>query len=549
MKKSPLAALAFVCMAAGVLYHTLAPRGAVFSPGTVPQAENWALLPLDNRPPCRDFTVELGELGGIHFTAPPDEIMDWYDVPAKVPQVKTWLEQQLPRQNGALLSTDLLLFGGLLHSRMEPVTDQKAGDFFTYLEGLKEQYPDKQYYLYSVIPRLLISDHVLPDRWYQWQLMTWTINMDKKVRGLPYDEDLYEEMKATIPMDLKWKYITLYRNNDRFNQELVQFVTEQNLTDLVIGQDDAHPYGLPNYNRVNAAAYPKAYDLHPPIYTSQGADELGALAAARIYSRRTGYKPKIKVLYGSDEMKDYTLHFVPLTLEQIAKEKINLASGEETDSMEAADFILFIHCGSEKQENYTDIALRIKELMKEKPVALVDLSTRFAAGDCILPHLLANGTPIPRLLGYSGWNTASNAIGTAVAQGTIVSGQSTRLAKDQLPALYSANFKFNFARFLDDWAYQKLVRPHMAELQDLNGVDPEKGGDYPVAATCYLSRELGVYQQLLIWYCRQFPYYQDGKDAYYLRDAQFVVNLPWERPFEIRLKILPEFGKESLTNG
>ena len=549
MKKSPLAALGIVCLAAGVLYHTLAPKGAVFSPGTVPAAENWALLPLDNRPPCRDFTEELGALGGIHFTAPPDEIMDWYDVPAKVPQVKTWLAQTLPSQNGALLSTDLLLFGGLLHSRMEPVTEQKAGDFFTYLEDLKEQYPDKQYYLYSVIPRLLISSHVLPDRWYQWQLMTWTINMDKKIRGLPYDHDLYEEMKATIPMDLKWKYITLYRDNDRFNEELVQFVTEQNLTDLVIGQDDAHPYGLPNYNRLNAAAYPKAYDLHPPIYTSQGADELGALAAARIYSRRTGYRPKIKVLYGSDEMKDYTLHFVPLTLEQIAKEKINLANGTETDSLKDADFILFIHCGSEKQEDYTDIARRIKGLMKEKPVALVDLSTRFAAGDCILPYLMANGTPIPRLLSYSGWNTASNAIGTAVAQGTIVSGQATRLPKDALPALYSANFKFNYARFLDDWAYQKLVRPHMAELQDLNGVDPEKGGDYPLAATCYLSRELGVYQQALIWYCRQFPYYEDGQDAYYLRDAQFVVNLPWERPFEIRLKILPEFGREALTKG
>jgi len=549
VKKSPLAALGIICLAAGVLYHTLAPKGAVFSPGTVPAAENWALLPLDNRPPCRDFTEELGALGGIHFTAPPDEIMDWYDVPAKVPQVKTWLAQTLPNQNGALLSTDLLLFGGLLHSRMEPVTEQKAGDFFTYLEDLKDQYPDKQYYLYSVIPRLLISSHVLPDRWYQWQLMTWTINMDKKIRGLPYDHDLYEEMKATIPMDLKWKYITLYRDNDRFNEELVQFVTEQNLTDLVIGQDDAHPYGLPNYNRLNAAAYPKAYDLHPPIYTSQGADELGALAAARIYSRRTGYRPKIKVLYGSDEMKDYTLHFVPLTLEQIAKEKINLANGAETDSLKDADFILFIHCGSEKQEDYTDIARRIKGLMKEKPVALVDLSTRFAAGDCILPYLMANGTPIPRLLSYSGWNTASNAIGTAVAQGTIVSGQATRLPKDALPALYSANFKFNYARFLDDWAYQKLVRPHMAELQDLNGVDPEKGGAYPVAATCYLSRELGVYQQAFIWYCRQFPYYQDGQYAYYLRDTQFVVNLPWERPFEIRLKILPEFGKEPLTKG
>lgn len=122
-------------------------------------------------------------------------------------------------------------------------------------------------------------------------------------------------------MDLKWKYITLYRDNDRFNEELVQFVTEENLTDLVIGQDDAHPYGLPNYNRLNAGAYPQAYDLHPPIYTSQGADELGTLAAARIYSRRTGYRPRIRVLYGDPAMKDYTLHFVPLTLGQIAEER------------------------------------------------------------------------------------------------------------------------------------------------------------------------------------------------------------------------------------
>lgn len=89
----------------------------------------------------------------------------------------------------------------------------------------------------------------------------------------------------------------------------------------------------------------------------------------------------------------------------------------------------------------------------------------------------------------------------------------------------------------------------MAELQDFNGVDPEKGGDYPNAATCYLSRELGIYHQVFLWYCRQFPYYEDGKTRYWFRDAQFAVSLPWERPFEIRLKIFPEFGKEQLTNG
>ena len=549
MKRKPLLALAVLCTAAGLLLHgRLAPRGENYTPPPIPATAHWALLPIDNRPPCRDFTVELGALAGISVTAPPDNIMDWYEKPANIPALKTWLEAQLPQQQGAIISTDLLLFGGLLHSRIHQVDEEKAGELFTYLSDLKETYPDKQYYLYSIIPRLLISDHVLPDRWYQWHLMTWTINMDKKLQGLPYDHALYEEVKALIPMDLKWKYITLYQNNDRLNQELIQFVTEENLTDLVIGQDDAQPYGLPNHNRHNATAYLKEYDEHPPIYTSQGADELGALAISRIYTRSNHWQPKIKVMYGTPEMRDYTLHFVPQTLGQIASDKIQLAGGVETDSLDQADFVLFIHCGSEKKENYTQIAENIKLLMTQKPVALVDLSTRFSAGDCILPHLAANGTPLPQLLSYSGWNTASNSIGTAAAQGTIVTGQAKRLPKDQLPGLYSANFRFNYARFLDDWAYQKLIRPHMAELQDLNGVNPQDADPYARQTLFYIARELGIYNKLLLWYCRKYPYYQDGTDAYYLQNADFTVGLPWERPFEIRLKIYQDFGKYQLTN-
>jgi len=426
------------------------------------------------------------------------------------------------------------------------VTDKKAGELFEYLEQLKKDFPDRQYYLYTIIPRLLISDHVLPDRWYQWHLMTWAINMDKKIRGLPFDEENYEDVKAIIPMDLKWKYITLYRDNDRFNQELIQFVTEHNLTDLVIGQDDAHPYGLPNYNRSNIPSYLGDYDLHPPIYTSQGADELGTLAVARIYCRKYHYVPRIRVMYGTPAMKDYTLHFVPQTLGQIAEDKIALTGGAVTESMDDADFVLYIHCGGEQHEHYDAIARDIKAVMEKKPVALVDLSERFAGGDCILPALVAEQVALPKLLAYSGWNTASNAIGTAVAQGTIVSGQAKRLPGQQLANLYSSNFKFNYARFLDDWAYQKLIRPRMAELQEINGSAPGDDG-YAKAAIQYVGREIGIYNTLLTWYCRQFPYFEDVQQAYVLNDARFGVDLPWERPFEIRLDVIPEFGKYDLT--
>ncbi len=544
MKRTPLFLLGAAAAAVCVLYHTLAPKGSVFSPPSLPAETSWAFVPLDNRPPCRQFTEELGAMAGIQLTAPPDEWMDWYEKPASVPEIKNWLATELPGRDGALLSTDLLMFGGLLHSRTIVADEQRSGTFFSDMETLMDKNPGKPFYFYAVIPRLLISDQVLPDRWYQWHLMTWAINMDKKIRGIPYDEPLYERVKAEIPMDLKWKYMTLYQNNDRFNQELIDFTVSHRAADLVIGQDDAHPYGLPNYNRTNIQKYVEAYESPPPIYTSQGADELGALAVSRIFSRRTGWIPKVKVMYGLPAMKDYTLHFVPLTLDRIADEKIRLGSAARTDSLEEADYILFIHCGNDGRENYSAIADTVKSLMARKPLALVDLSAHYAAGECLLPHLLANGTLIGRLLSYSGWNTASNAIGTAVAQGNIVSGQAKRLPDQALPSLYAQNLTFNAARFLDDWAYQKMIRPHLSILGKLNGAPEPAVQDTTLpAATRYMNRELAFYNTLLVWYLRRTPFYEKEGTAYYLRDMTFDAAFPWERAFEIVLKVHPVFGK------
>lgn len=104
MKRKPLLALAVLCTAAGLLLHgRLAPRGENYTPPPIPATAHWALLPIDNRPPCRDFTVELGALAGISVTAPPDNIMDWYEKPANIPALKTWLEAQLPQQQGAII--------------------------------------------------------------------------------------------------------------------------------------------------------------------------------------------------------------------------------------------------------------------------------------------------------------------------------------------------------------------------------------------------------------------------------------------------------------
>ena len=150
-------------------------------------------------------------------------------------------------------------------------------------------------------------------------------------------------------------------------------------------------------------------------------------------------------------------------------------------------------------------------------------------------------------LELSGWNSASNSIGTALAQGAIVVLQSSLLSPAALPSLYAQNLTFNCARFLDDWAYQQKIRYKIKDFQELNGIDTQHTAPYTSLVENYIARELAVYKNILLYTSlRRFPFYQFGKTAYYLKDLDYHVKLPWERVFEISLTVQPTFVKKTI---
>lgn len=526
----------------GIFYHTLTHRGSVFS--FTPLASNSALtvVPLDSRPPCRDFTAQLGQLAGYDIKLPPNEIMDNKETPAQTKALQGWLNNSLTHSQGAIISTDILAFGGLLQNRLGPLEPTQKQELLAYLTTLRQRNAAKPLYVYSVIPRLLVSDHILPDRWYQWHLMQWSVSMDKKLQKLPYDVTQYKELQAEIPLALKVKYTQLYWQNALWNRELIKLAQENDFTHLTIGQDDAMEFGLPNHNRLDVQETFGKLKTPATYKVTQGADEIGTLAVATLFLEQHKHRPKIFLAYSTPKTKQMLLHFVPLTLEQIAKDKINMLQGELVTTPEQADFVLFIHCGDDNGESYADAAAKVKSYMQKAPLALVDLSMNFMAGESLLPALMAAGAPLPQLLSYSGWNTASNAIGSAVAQGAIVSLQSRLLPPEQLPTLYAQNFKFNCARFLDDWAYQREIRYKVKEFEELNGINANATAPHTALVANYIARELGLYKSLLLYTnLNRHPFYTDGKAAYYLDDLDYQVQLPWDRTFEIDLKVTPKF--------
>jgi len=532
------------------LYHIIAPRGTTIAFTGIKSNVSISTVPLDSRPPCTDFTVELGHLAGMNIILPPKRLLDKYEIPAQSKAISYWLKENISKTNGAIISVDLLAHGGLLNSRLQPLTKNKAEEILQFLQTIKQDNPAKFFYIYSIIPRLLVSDQILPDSWYQWHLMQWAILMDKKIHKVPYDQKQYKELQQEIPAGIKWKYVKLYRENARFNKKLADVAVKENLDDLVIGQDDAQPFGLPNHNRLEIEKYMRTFPFQNKFHVTQGADELGALAVARIFAQKNNYSPKIYIEYGNDAMAKMVLPFVPLDLQQIVADKVSLVNGTIVYNKEAADFILFVYCGDKMPIDYSRIANKVKTLIAQKPLALVDLTMNFDSAEALLPHLIANNTPLVQLASYAGWNTASNSIGTALAQATIFTGQKLLLPQKDLPALYAENLRFNCARFLDDWAYQKLIRHKINLFADYNGIASiEDTSPYTNLVENYINKELTIYNKLLLLSnLRRYPFYKDNTAAYYLQNLSFHATLPWERIFEIRLQVFPIFGKLSLTN-
>ena len=75
------------------------------------------LIPLDGRPPCRQFVIDAGRIGGTEVVTPPHELQDYYSQPGDTKAMRIWLENEMNSADAVILSVDQLLYGGLLTAR------------------------------------------------------------------------------------------------------------------------------------------------------------------------------------------------------------------------------------------------------------------------------------------------------------------------------------------------------------------------------------------------------------------------------------------------
>ena len=525
-------------------YRNTDTHSDTISPSFSQEPSRIVLLPLDSRPACTDLPERMARTGNIELILPPDDILDHYHRPADRNALRHWLTEQAAYTDTMILSVDMLLHGSLLHSRKNELTDEDVTSMLDFLRMLRREHPQMRLYVFHTIPRLLIADDEETEE-YQSDMLTYsTLQEEVLLFGqINQLEDLCE-LEEDIPQEIRDRYHRLYDRNLHTNVALLSLVEDGTIDHLVIGQDDGHIFGLPNLVKHQLDRLirhiPHSSDR---IEIVRGADELAMLLVSRI-AREHCDPLSIYVAYADEDMAGMVMPFMPQSVNTTVAEKLTSVNAQRVHSIAEADLILYLHIGSDASDTaqFCGAAdeLRRYDAM-DKPIALVDLSQHFRASETLLPTLVSQDFPLHRLVAYAGWNTASNAIGTAVAQASLYVSEMkhTQSSEDRLAIGY-ANLIFLNDRFLDDYYYMKLIQPYLKLRLSALTSDPYclSSKSLGEANTWLMTAMQNRADQLASSEAYQMPFtlpLSDSNDLLTVSQLTVESALPWERTFEAKI--------------
>ena len=500
-------------------------------------------LPLDERPCNYAYPVRIADLvPDVQVLTPPIEWMGKKKTPGNIEKLWGFLAEKAPKCNAAVLSLDLLLYGGIVPSRLHHDTAEEVKNRLYQLKKIKKQNPQLKLYAFNLITRLpsYNSDDEEPDyyEYYGRDIFLYSCITDKIQRNIATDEEKkeYKELQEKIPAQHLTDYLDRRKVNEQVNEVAIDLVKEGIIDFLIIPLDDCNPYGFSAITQRKLASFVRKYQLWDQVYIHPGADEIGCTLMARAINEWKQQQPKIYIRYNSTpgSMTVPLLEDRPLC--ESIKSQIAGAGGVIVHDEGNADYILFVNTpidpmtGSYEQEdplnNRYERERNLREMMvaleyyinQGKPCAIADVAY-INGGDTELIHFLAKKKLYHKLYGYAGWNTCANTLGTIIAHSMMaVAEQSLDTKKHQA---------FLLERFIEDWGYQTIWRRNITEnvLPSL-GLNYFSLGDKQEQIVNLLQKEFQEIMDTL---------FQESVKQYDLKIKKLY--MPWNRMFEVGLEI------------
>ena len=443
--------------------------GVAFSETQVEAREKekgaFIFIPLDDRPVCYSYPVKVMEAAGYRILTPPEKFLATRTTPADTEKLWKWLESRAEKVDAAVISTDALIYGGLVASRthMLPMAaleakvnrlkdlqmdkDIRFYGFSTLMRTPRESYGNVEPAYYSNVGPAIYRYSQLSDK------------SDLHAESLLEDFEVGAFERNLAKAHLK-DWLDRRNKNMEVNRQLAMLARMGRFDYFAIGKDDNAPLSHTHMEArkisfSNADVSDESFQILP------GVDQLGLLLLTRAANELSGTVPKVYQMYVEGVGPKTIPQYSDLPLGTSVPEQIIAAGGKIVYQPEAADVVLAINTPADgtmydstslsnqyfaSPANKRYIANLGKMLERGVNISLADVAFSNGGDNGFMNEMSLRGYT-DKLSAYNGWNTADNTIGFAIAQGMLA----PKIEKEKQLMLMRE-------RVLDDWYYQSNAR-------------------------------------------------------------------------------------------
>ncbi len=518
-------------------------------------------IPHDNRPVSDEMPAETIRKLGYEVIVPPDDLLGSKENMGDPEKLWMWLEKNTtekrkpsqlekkrfhtggqvwglkPDIKAIVISADSMIYGSLVSSRKHSITERKLKERVANFSDYKYRHDDANMYVFSSVMRTPTSgensgsqepDYYKP---YGYDIFRYTALKDKAdAKGLSSREQKeLEFLQELIPMAYIRDWDTRRGKNYRVNEALIDLAAKDKFHCLVLGRDDNAAWSQTHMEARHLRDYTQKKGADK-VQNIAGIDEMGLLLLTRAVNEIEKKHPVVTADYNWGTGKYLIPAYSDEPVDTTVRSHVKLLGGEYVDYGTDVDLLLMVNTnpnGANLGANWFSNAKKVrpdiktfvsymeKAMDRGEPVGVADIS--FVNGsDNSLMEELRDRDMLYKLQSYSGWNTPTNSIGFALAQGVLAKGMKKE-DKDELLTI----------RYMDDWLYQANIRQMVS--RQLSWF--KEGGVYSE-----LGSDKGQVEQRATSLMHTF-----AKDNLPASKADFIkhirVTSPWNRLFEAKISL------------
>lgn len=419
-----------------------------------------ALIPIDNRPVCYCLPKQIVEITNeFELFLPPRELLGDLIKCADTKALIDWLENQKDC-DFIILSLDTIAYGGLVNSRRSNDPFEVVCQQLNQLKEILSKSKAK-IFAFSSIMRISNNNYNEEEKeyWNRWgkKIFDWSYNFHSSQKN--NDNECLRKhncISTIIPNEILDDYLTTRKRNFEINKIYLNWLDENILDFLVFSKDDCAKYGLNVMEAEELDQIIKSKNLNEKAIVKTGADEIPLTLLSRVFTSEKNLK--IFPRYTQPEFTNKISKYEDISVEESVNSQIELAGAKVVKSLEDADFELLVNnFKNEQGELVMDVfepGFAENFELDNIPTAVTDILNANGSDNDFVKTLFEKDWT--NLIGYAGWNTTGNTLGSVIAIAC-----ATFFGKKNLNEVL-------FTRFADDWAYQANIR---SKLKKENSFD------------------------------------------------------------------------------